>query len=213
MLYQVVSQPFQPRMLKMYSTGNKEQFFNELTKAMRICGYFSNVAFAGFVLAMVAISKYANGTEIVKIGATLLALSVSVAILAAVSIMLGMISLPALAKGIVAMGFLATFMSGMITATEGAEDCKGSIIAMAVAIGVMAAAVAALSFIEWQKLLPATLALSAVMAMFAIVEYGASNVKGAMGSIIAMSVAVGLLGIMLIALSQCKWQNALAAAP
>lgn len=56
------------------------------------------VAFAGFVLAMVAISKYANGTEIVKIGATLLALSVSVAILAAVSIMLGMISLPALAK-------------------------------------------------------------------------------------------------------------------
>lgn len=170
------------------------------------------IAFAGFVLAMVAISKYANGTEIVKIGATLLALSVSVAILAAVSIMLGMISLGALAKGIVAMGFLATFMSGMITATEGAEDCKGSIIAMAVAIGVMAAAVAALSFIEWQKLLPATLALSAVMAMFAIVEYGASNVKGAMGSIIAMSVAVGLLGIMLIALSQCEWQNTLAAA-
>lgn len=188
------------------------QLVGRLSLAAIEKGTLFMVAFAGFVLAMVAISKYANGTEIVKIGATLLALSVSVAILAAVSIMLGMISLPALAKGIVAMGFLATFMSGMITATEGAEDCKGSIIAMAVAIGVMAAAVAALSFIEWQKLLPATLALSAVMAMFAIVEYGASNVKGAMGSIIAMSVAVGLLGIMLIALSQCKWQNTLAAA-
>ena len=170
------------------------------------------VAFAGFVLAMVAISKYANGTEIVKIGATLLALSVSVAILAAVSIMLGMISLPALAKGVAAVAVLAIFMSGMIAATEGAEDCKGSIIAMAVAIGVMAAAVAALSFIEWQKLLPATAALSMVMFMFAIMEHGASNVKGAMGSVIAMSVVVGLLGIMLIALSQCKWQNTLAAA-
>lgn len=170
------------------------------------------VAFAGFVLAMVAISKYANGTEIVKIGATLLALSVSVAILAAVSIMLGMISLPALAKGIVAMGFLAAFMSGMIVATKGAKDCKGSIIAMAVAIGVMAAAVAALSFIEWQKLLPATLALSALMGMFTVMELGAKHVNGAMGSIIAMSVVVGLLGIMLIALSQCKWQNTLAAA-
>lgn len=188
------------------------QLVGKLSLAAIGKGTLFMAAFAGFVLAMVAISKYANGTEIVKIGGTLLALSVSVAILAAVSIMLGMISLPALAKGIVAMGFLATFMSGMITATEGAEDCKGSIIAMAVAIGVMAAAVAALSFIEWQKLLPATLALSAVMAMFAIVEYGASNVKGAMGSIIAMSVAVGLLGIMLIALSQCKWQNTLAAA-
>lgn len=170
------------------------------------------VAFAGFVLAMVTISKYANGTEIVKIGATLLALSVSVAILAAVSIMLGMISLPALAKGIVAMGFLAAFMSGMIVATKGAKDCKGSIIAMAVAIGVMAAAVAALSFIEWQKLLPATLALSAIMGMFMVMELGAKHVNGAMGSIIAMSVVVGLLGIMLIALSQCKWQNTLVAA-
>lgn len=170
------------------------------------------IAFGVFVTCMVsALSKYGD-KQIAKVGLTLVALSVSLAIMAGVCILLGMISLGALAKGIVAMGFLATFMSGMITATEGAEDCKGSIIAMAVAIGVMAAAVAALSFIEWQKLLPATLALSAVMAMFAIVEYGASNVKGAMGSIIAMSVAVGLLGIMLIALSQCKWQNTLAAA-
>lgn len=170
------------------------------------------IAFGVFVTCMVsALSKYGD-KQIAKVGLTLVALSVSLAIMAGVCILLGMISLGALAKGIVAMGFLATFMSGMITATEGAEDCKGSIIAMAVAIGVMAAAVAALSFIEWQKLLPATLALSAVMAMFAIVEYGASNVKGAIGSIIAMSVAVGLLGIMLIALSQCKWQNTLAAA-
>lgn len=188
------------------------QLVGRLSLAAIEKGTLFMVAFAGFVLAMVAISKYANGTEIVKIGATLLALSVSVAILAAVSIMLGMISLPALAKGIVAMGFLAAFMSGMIVATKGAKDCKGSIIAMAVAIGVMAAAVAALSFIEWQKLLPATVALSALMGMFMVMELGAKHVNGAMGSIIAMSVVVGLLGIMLIALSQCKWQNTLAAA-
>lgn len=188
------------------------QLVGKLSLAAIGKGTLFMAAFAGFVLAMVAISKYANGTEIVKIGGTLLALSVSVAILAAVSIMLGMISLPALAKGIVAMGFLAAFMSGMIVATKGAKDCKGSIIAMAVAIGVMAAAVAALSFIEWQKLLPATVALSALMGMFTVMELGAKHVNGAMGSIIAMSVVVGLLGIMLIALSQCKWQNTLAAA-
>lgn len=188
------------------------QLVGKLSLAAIGKGTLFMAAFAGFVLAMVAISKYANGTEIVKMGATLLALSVSVAILAAVSIMLGMISLPALAKGIVAMGFLAAFMSGMIVATKGAKDCKGSIIAMAVAIGVMAAAVAVLSFIKWEKLLPATVALSALMGMFTVMELGAKHVNGAMGSIIAMSVVVGLLGIMLIALSQCKWQNTLAAA-
>lgn len=170
------------------------------------------VAFGVFVTCMVsALSKYGN-KQIAKVGLTLVALSVSLAIMAGVCILLGMISLPALAKGIVAMGFLAAFMSGMIVATKGAKDCKGSIIAMAVAIGVMAAAVAALSFIEWQKLLPATLALSALMGMFTVMELGAKHVNGAMGSIIAMSVVVGLLGIMLIALSQCKWQNTLAAA-
>lgn len=168
-------------------------------------------AFAGFILAMVAISKYANGVEIVKIGTTLLALSVSIAILAAVSIMLSMISLSGLAKGVAAVGFLAVFMSKMVAATKGAEDCKGSIIAMAVAIGVMAAAVAVLSFIKWEKLLPATVALSALMGMFAVMELGAKHVNGAMGTIIAMSVVVGLLGAMLIALSLCKWQNTLAA--
>lgn len=188
------------------------QLVGRLSAGQIAAGIVFMIAFGVFVNCMVkALSKYGD-KQIAKVGLTLVALSVSLAIMAGVCILLGMISLGALAKGIVAMGFLATFMSGMITATEGAEDCKGSIIAMAVAIGVMAAAVAALSFIEWQKLLPATLALSAVMAMFAIVEYGASNVKGAMSSIIAMSVAVGLLGIMLIALSQCEWQNTLAAA-
>lgn len=188
------------------------QLVGRLSAGQIGAGIVFMIAFGVFVTCMIsALSKYGD-KQIAKVGLTLVALSVSLAIMAGVCILLGMISLGALAKGIVAMGFLAVFMSGMIAATEGAEDCKGSIIAMAVAIGVMAAAVAALSFIEWQKLLPATLALSAVMAMFAIVEYGASNVKGAMGSIIAMSVAVGLLGIMLIALSQCEWQNTLAAA-
>lgn len=188
------------------------QLVGRLSAGQIGAGIVFMIAFGVFVTCMVsALSKYGD-KQIAKVGLTLVALSVSLAIMAGVCILLGMISLGALAKGIVAMGFLAVFMSGMIAATEGAEDCKGSIIAMAVAIGVMAAAVAALSFIEWQKLLPATLALFAVMAMFAIVEYGASNVKGAMGSIIAMSVAVGLLGIMLIALSQCEWQNTLAAA-
>ena len=188
------------------------QLVGRLSAGQIAAGIVFMIAFGVFVNCMVkALSKYGD-KQIAKVGLTLVALSVSLAIMAGVCILLGMISLGALTKGTVAMGFLAVFMSKMIAATKGAEDCKGSIIAMAVAIGVMAAAVAALSFIEWQKLLPATLALSAVMAMFAIVEYGASNVKGAMGSIIAMSVAVGLLGIMLIALSQCKWQNTLAAA-
>lgn len=48
MLYQIVNQPFQPKMLKVYSKGDMKAFVDELAKAMKICGFFSNVAFAGF---------------------------------------------------------------------------------------------------------------------------------------------------------------------
>ena len=48
-LYTVISQPFQPRLLKTYSSNNKESFIYEMKKSMKICGCFSNIAFAGFV--------------------------------------------------------------------------------------------------------------------------------------------------------------------
>lgn len=49
MLYQIVNQPFQPKMLRVYSNGSTDDFVSELGKSMKICGFFSNVAFAGFV--------------------------------------------------------------------------------------------------------------------------------------------------------------------
>ena len=47
-LYQVVFQPFQPQLIKAYASGNLSAFLEQLKKCMKICGYFSNVAFAGF---------------------------------------------------------------------------------------------------------------------------------------------------------------------
>ena len=49
LLYSTISQPFQPQMLKSYASGDMNKFLRELTKAVKICGFFSNVAFAGFV--------------------------------------------------------------------------------------------------------------------------------------------------------------------
>lgn len=48
-LFIVVSQSFQPQMLKSYATGKIEDFLSSLKKAMIVCGWFANVAFAGFV--------------------------------------------------------------------------------------------------------------------------------------------------------------------
>lgn len=48
-LLQLIAQPFQPALLKIYSSGNNEELIRELKKAMIVCGFFSNAAFAGFV--------------------------------------------------------------------------------------------------------------------------------------------------------------------
>ena len=141
------------------------------------------------------------GPNASKIAATMLAMSVSIGIMAGISILLGMIDVDSLKKGIIAIGFLSAFMTGMIWATKGANDCKGNLIAMSVAIGIMAAAVIALSFIDGTKLAGATIALGSLMGIFALMTKAAGAAQKSMGSLIVMGVVVGLLGGMLYLLS------------
>lgn len=157
--------------------------------------------FGGIVTGLMAATRLAGGNDLKGVAATLLAMSLSIGILAGVAIVLSLIDTEGLAKGIIAVGLLSAMMVAMTRATKGAQDCKGNIIAMSVAIGIMAASIAALSFIDTGKLAAATIALSMVMGMFALVEKMASNVSGAMGTIIAMSVAIGLLAGVLYVLS------------
>lgn len=157
------------------------------------------LAFVAFVAALGGITRYTKSVD--KLGRTILAMSVAIGILAGVSILLSIIDTKGLVKGIAAVGFLSLFMMGMIAATKNANDCKGNLIAMSVAIGVMAVAVAALSFIDWTKLTPATIALGALMGMFALIAKAAGSMNGAMGSLIVMTVAIGVLAGALYLLS------------
>ena len=152
------------------------------------------------------------GPEVPKLSLTLLAMSGAIAIMAATSIMLSFISLPALAKGVAAVGFLSLIMKGMLLATKNAKDCKGNLIFMTVAIGVLAAAVVALSFIDPTKLGGATLALSTLIGMFALMELAAESANGSIGTLIVMTVAVGILGGILYLIAQLPIENALSAA-
>ena len=164
----------------------------KLSKDEMLKGAGFAIAFIIFVKALVAITK-AGGAKMESIAGNLIAMSVAIGIMAGVCILLGLISLPALAKGVIAVGMLGTIMALMIMATRGANDVKGSIIAMSVAIAVMAVAVAALSFIDPKKLAGATASLSILMGMFALIARMSGNLNGAMGSLIIMTVAIGLL--------------------
>ena len=163
------------------------------------------------VALLVKITQMA-GHDAPKIAATLLALSLAIAILAGVAVILSLVPLDGLAKGVAAVTVLGIVMAGMIKATRGANECKGSLIAMSIAIAVMAAAVAALSFIEFPNLAGATAALAALMYMFGYMAKQVDGVKGSMATLIVMSVVVALLAGIIYVLSTLPVENVIGSA-
>ena len=171
-------------------------------------GMTALTAFTGIIGLMLLISKLA-GKEAPKIAGTILSMSLAVGALAGVAVLLSLIDVEGLKRGITAVGILSLFMTAMIAATKNTNDVKGNLIAMTVAIGLMAAAVAGLSFIDPSRLAGATAAMSILMGMFALVELAGSKIKSSMGSLIVMTTAVGLLGGLLIAMSLLPLENTL----
>lgn len=176
----------------------------EMAKA----GLFA-LGFLGFVAALRAITTFLKGGDMTKLAGTLLALSVSIGILAGIAVLLGLVDTKQLVKGVLAVTLLGAIMTGMIWATRGANDVKGNIIAMAVAIGVMAAAVAALSMIDSTKLAIATACLGSLMGMFALIELAGSKAKGSIAMIATMVIAVAALAGILGVMSALQVENAL----
>ena len=151
---------------------------------------------AGFVVlvkTMMSILKVSSEQKMAKVAGTILAMSLSIAILAGVAALLSFIDLGGLAKGIIAVGLLSAMMAVMIKALKGAQNVKASIMMIAIAIGVMAASIVALSFIDTKSLLSAAGAMTAVMTSFALIIRAMKGIKTVkMGPLIAI---VGLLVI------------------
>ena len=167
-------------------------------------------AFLAFLSALIKITS--KGGETVKLAGTLLAVSVAIGLLAGISVLLGLVDTEQLAKGVIAVAVLGIIMTRMIKATQGANDVKGNVIAMAVAIGVMAAAVAALSLIDSIKLAIATACLGALMGMFALMELAGSKASGSIISLIAITAVIVVLAGVLYLLRDLPVKNSLAVA-
>ena len=168
-------------------------------------------AFLVLVWAIKKITTISNDQEMAKVAATILAMSIALGVMAGVAILLSMMPLDGLAKGVAAVSILGLVMAAMIKATQGANNVKGNLIVMTVAIAVMAGAVAALSMIDVVKIASATLALSMLMSMIALMEICARSATGSIGRLIVMTLAIGALGGILYLLSGLPVESVLGA--
>jgi hypothetical protein len=182
-----------------------------LTVGEMIKGGIAIAAF-GVMIALLVKSVMKNGKDAPKVAGMILAFAVAIAILAAVAVVCSLISLPGLVKGIAAVGALTLMMSLLIAATRGANDVKGNIIAITVAIGLLVAAVALLTLIDPVKLAITTGLVSVLMGVFALVIKVAGSANKAMGAIIAMSGAIALIGGVLYLLATLPIESTMGSA-
>ena len=173
-------------------------------------GTLAVAALSVIIIGLIAATKLAGNAE--KIGSTLLMISISIAILAAVATLLGFLSIEHLAKGIIAVGLLGVIVKTLISATKDAQKCVGNLIVITVAITLLTAALVILSFIDSGKLAVASASMALVMGMFAVIVKAGSTAKSSMSTLIIMSAAIVLIGGMLYLLSGLPMESTLAAA-
>lgn len=150
------------------------------------------VVFGILLVALVNAVK-ATGPEVAKLGGTLVAMTVAIGLMAGICVLMSLLDTKSLAKGLTVVSLLSAMMTAMIWATRGASDCKKNLIVMTAAIGVMAAAVAALSFVDSSKLAGATACLSLLMLMFALMAKASGAAGNSIKSMVVITVAIGAL--------------------
>ena len=160
---------------------------------------------AVLIAGLVALTHKASDKQIKGIGKMLLAVSLCFAVMAGVCLVLGLLPVDKIVQGLAAVAAFIILIEGLIAVAAIAgkvdENASKTLMSAAIAIGVMAAAVAILSILKPEKIIVATACMSVLVGLFALVEFCASKVQGAMGSLIAMAVVIGLLGGLLIAIS------------
>ena len=163
--------------------------------------------------AVVALSKL-SGQYAAKAGLMLLTMSGALVILAGVIVVLSHVKPDGLARALGAITVLELVFGALIVMTRYAGDAKkvmGTLIVLSVALGILAITLGALAMINPSNLAAAVGAISAVILAFSILVGSTKYAKNAMGTLIVLTVAVGMLGGLLYLIAGLPMESAIAA--
>ena len=180
------------------------KIISKLSVGEMVKGALVVAAFTLLLKMMVKSLTIGGDQQIAKVGASILAMSTALLIMAGAVVILGTIDTKDLAKGLIAVTILGALVSLMAHSLKGANDVKGSLIAMAVMIGLLTASIVALSFIDTKSLAASTAAITIVMGMLTLLIrslQGLEKGKVSVSSLITLAGIVAILGGILILLS------------
>ena len=178
-------------------------------------------ALGGLFMALTWVSKFA-GPNATKAGAMLIEAAAAMLIMTAVLIILKDLDPEGIGK---ALGIITAFtilFGGLIAVTKfagSADNIKGTLITLTVAIGILAAALVALSLLDSKKVAIASGALAGVMGMFVLlikvtsfVNTGKKTWSRAMLTVGIIAIVVGMLTGLIVKIATLEPDRALASA-
>lgn len=145
-----------------------------------------------------------------KIGGTLLAMSVSIGILAAIAVALGKVDTAGLAKGVIAVTIIGTVAALMRKLASNSSKGSVKLLALSVSVGILAAIVAALSLLNPARLTVAVACLDSMMVFFGLMAALSNNTKVNMGTLVKLLGAVGVLAVIVSLMSTLNTEGVLA---
>lgn len=168
------------------------------------------IAMFAIFAGIVAASKLA-GENASKAGVMILAMSASLILIAGAIGILSTMDAGDLAKGTAVVAAIMALYAGItaVSKLSGGEKMAKATTAMSVTIGVMVASVAVLSMIDQNKLAGAVAAMTILMSVFSLAIFASKYASKSIGSLVVITVAIGLIGGLLIAMSVLNVQNAI----
>lgn len=162
---------------------------------------FAVVAGIEVLFAAMMLMSNAAGPNADKAGKMMLKMSIAVLILVGAIALLSFIKTEDLIAGTTAITILLGMFGGILFLGNAMQGSMKTLTVLTVAIGLLVGSLVVLSLLDTQKVLKASLAISAVLGMFAIVIAAANFAKGAMKVLITLTAAIAVIGGVLYLLS------------
>lgn len=170
------------------------------------------IAMIGLILGEFTIAMtYLEGIEAVAPAGTLIALSITIKMLADVVEDLSRVKASSALKAVGVIGLLLAELKFAMTNIKPGSFDSGKIIALSVSLGILAGVIDQLSQIKASSALKAVGVLGIVLAELAVASKYLSTVKMESGPLLALSTSIGIISLALNQLSQIKASSALKA--
>lgn len=172
------------------------------------------IAFGAIMAGLLAITRIANGTA--KVGGTLLAMTTSMLLMAAVVKIVAGMPPGDIAKGILVITAFGGIMTGLVAATKlaGQGELKRlgmTLMMISVSIGILAVISALLGMMDLAQLAKGVIAVTILGGIMTAMIWATKGAVDCKGNLIVMTVAIALLAASVAALSLIDTQKLIVA--